>query len=54
MPKLPRLKSKQLIKALKRASFRVDRISGSHYILYKDDFHPKASPLLNAVFQRNI
>lgn len=40
MPKLPRLKSKRLVKALKQAGFRLDRISGSHYILYKDNFHP--------------
>ena len=37
MPKLPRVKSKQVIKALKRAGFYVDHISGSHYIFYKDD-----------------
>ena len=37
MPKLPRLKSKRLIKALKKAGFFVDHISGSHYILYKDN-----------------
>ncbi len=40
MPKLPRLKPKQLIKALKRAGFVVDRINGGHYILYKDDSCP--------------
>lgn len=40
MPKLPRLKPKQLIKALKQTGFVVNRVSGSHYILYKDDFHP--------------
>ena len=40
MPKLPRLKSKQLIKALKRAGFVIDRVSGGHYILYKDDSYP--------------
>ena len=40
MPKLPRLKPKQLIKALKRAGFAVDRISGGHYIFYKNDFYP--------------
>lgn len=37
MPKLPRVKPKQVIKALKRAGFYVDRISGSHYIFYKND-----------------
>ena len=40
MPKLPRLKPKQLIKALKRAGFTIDRINGGHYILYKNDFCP--------------
>lgn len=37
MPKLPRVKPKQVIKALKRAGFYVDHISGSHHVLYKDD-----------------
>ena len=40
MPKLPRLKPKQLIKALKRADFTIDRVKGSHYILYKNDSCP--------------
>lgn len=38
MPKLPCVKPKQLIKVLKKIGFFVDRISGSHYILYKDEF----------------
>jgi len=37
MPKLPRVKPKRLIKVLKKIGFFVDHISGSHYILYKDD-----------------
>lgn len=37
MPKLPRVKPKQAIKALERAGFFVDHITGSHYILYKDE-----------------
>jgi len=37
MPKLPRLKPKQLIKALKQAGYFVDHINGSHHILYKND-----------------
>ena len=37
MPKLPQVKPFKVIKALKRASFYIDRISGSHHILYKDD-----------------
>lgn len=40
MPKLPRLKPKQLIKALKQAGYVVDRVSGSHYILYKNNSYP--------------
>ncbi len=43
MPKLPRVKSKQAIKALKRAGFYVDHVSGSHYILYKNDSTPPIS-----------
>lgn len=37
MPKLPCIKPAQIIKALQRAGFFVDHITGSHYILYKDD-----------------
>ena len=37
MPKLPRIKPSQIIKALKRAGFYIDHTTGSHYILYKDD-----------------
>lgn len=33
MPKLPRIKPAKLIKALERAGFFVDHITGSHYIL---------------------
>ena len=40
MPKLPRLKPKRLIRALKRVGYVVDHISGSHYILYKDNTCP--------------
>lgn len=36
MPKLPRITPKQLIRALKRAGFVLDRIHGSHHLLYKD------------------
>jgi predicted RNA binding protein YcfA (HicA-like mRNA interferase family) len=36
MKKLPRdLKPKRVIKALQRAGFEIDHISGSHYILKK-------------------
>lgn len=37
MPKLPRIKPTKVIKALKRANFCIDHVTGSHYILYKDD-----------------
>lgn len=37
MPKLPRVKPAKVIKALKRANFYIDHITGSHHILYKDD-----------------
>lgn len=34
MPKIPVVKPKKLIKALQRTGFVIDRVSGSHYILY--------------------
>lgn len=37
MPKLPVVKPKELIKALKKAGFIIDHISGSHYIMYNQD-----------------
>jgi predicted RNA binding protein YcfA (HicA-like mRNA interferase family) len=43
MPKLPRVKPKQLIKTLKKAGFYIDHTTGSHYILYKDDNSPPIS-----------
>lgn len=43
MPKLPCVKPKQLVKVLKKIGFFVDRVSGSHYILYKDEFSPPIS-----------
>ncbi|KKQ53783.1 MAG: YcfA family protein [Candidatus Falkowbacteria bacterium GW2011_GWC2_38_22] len=36
MPKLPRIKPKQLIKALKKADFILDHTTGSHYFFTKD------------------
>jgi predicted RNA binding protein YcfA (HicA-like mRNA interferase family) len=37
MKKLPRdLPEKKIISALEKAGFRVDRVSGSHYVLVKD------------------
>jgi predicted RNA binding protein YcfA (HicA-like mRNA interferase family) len=43
MPKLSRAKPTKVIKALKRAGFYIDHITGSHYILYKDDKSPPVS-----------
>ncbi len=37
MPKLPRIKPKRLVRALKKAGFVLDRIHGSHHIFYRDD-----------------
>ena len=37
MPKLLRIKPTKVIAALKRAGFYVDHVTGSHYIMYKDD-----------------
>lgn len=42
MSKLPRVRPIKIIKTLKRAGFYIDRITGSHYILYKDD---KSNPV---------
>jgi predicted RNA binding protein YcfA (HicA-like mRNA interferase family) len=48
MSKLPRdLKPKRVLKALQRVGFEIDHVTGSHYILKKDDirvtvpFHQK-------------
>lgn len=38
MTKLPRdLPAKKIIAALEKAGFRIDRVSGSHYVLVKED-----------------
>lgn len=34
MPKIPVAKSKETIKALQKAGFVINHVSGSHYILY--------------------
>lgn len=39
MPSLPRITGAAAVKAFGRVGFVVDRISGSHYILKKDE-HP--------------
>ena len=35
MPKLPRIKGRDLVKAMERDGFEVVRIKGSHYVLQK-------------------
>lgn len=35
MPKLPRIKGRELVKAMERDGFEVVRIKGSHHILQK-------------------
>lgn len=37
MPKLPRLRGRELIAALKRADFKVIRTKGSHYFMRHPD-----------------
>lgn len=39
-PRLPALKPKQVIRALRNAGFFVDHQTGSHVIMYKDDLSP--------------
>ncbi len=36
MTKLPQVKARRVIKALQRAGFEIDRVSGSHYALVKE------------------
>ncbi|MFY9457787.1 MAG: type II toxin-antitoxin system HicA family toxin [Candidatus Spechtbacterales bacterium] len=42
MPKLPQIKPTTLLRALQRAGFFIDHVTGSHYIFYKDD---KSTPI---------
>jgi predicted RNA binding protein YcfA (HicA-like mRNA interferase family) len=37
MPRVPRIRPKKAIKALKKAGFFIDHQTGSHVILYKDN-----------------
>ena len=37
MPKLPQVKPTRLLRALQRAGFYIDHITGSHHILYHKD-----------------
>jgi predicted RNA binding protein YcfA (HicA-like mRNA interferase family) len=41
MPKLPSLKPNEIIKILLRNGFVVDRIKGSHYILFNEETHSR-------------
>lgn len=48
MPKLPRIKPKQLVKVLKRAGFLLDHSSGSHYFFTSEKIaHPITFPFHN-------
>ena len=51
MPKLPRVKPAQVIKALQRAGFFIDHTTGSHHILYKDD---KSNPVTVAIHSKDL
>jgi len=52
MPKLPSFTSKKILKILERAGFKIDHITGSHYILFNSStgkrvtlpFHAKDLP----------
>ena len=44
MTRLPRIKGKELIRALERAGFYVDRIRGSHFFLKHSDGRATAVP----------
>ncbi|MDP3772010.1 MAG: type II toxin-antitoxin system HicA family toxin [bacterium] len=43
MHEFPHIKPIRVLKALQRAGFYVDHITGSHYILYRDDRHVPVS-----------
>jgi predicted RNA binding protein YcfA (HicA-like mRNA interferase family) len=45
MTRLPRIKGKELIRALERAGFRIDRVRGSHVFLKHPDARATAVPL---------
>ena len=48
MPRLPRIKPKQLIKALKKAGFVLDHTTGSHYFFTSNKIaHPITVPFHN-------
>lgn len=37
MPKYPVAKPRETIKAIKKAGFAVDHVTGSHYVLFNED-----------------
>jgi len=43
MPKLPPIKSSQMIKIMREAGFHEDHRSGSHVIMHKDANHARVS-----------
>ena len=45
MTRLPRIKGKELIRALERAGFYIDRARGSHFFLKHADGRATAVPL---------
>ena len=45
MTRLPRIKGKELIRALERAGFRIDRTRGSHVFLKHSDGRATAVPV---------
>ena len=45
MTRLPRIKGKELVRALERAGFRVDRTRGSHVFLKHQDGRATAVPM---------
>jgi len=45
MTRLPRLKGKELVRALERAGFQVDRTRGSHVFLKHPDGRATAVPM---------
>ena len=62
MPKLPVLSADKVVKALKRAGFKILRQSGSHIHLWNDDgrilvtvpYHPElAKGTLNAIIKQS-
>lgn len=45
MSRLPRLKARQIIKALERADFHVVRVKGSHHVLQHKDGRSTVVPV---------